>query len=83
MKMKEEFRHAVNTLKANIFILIASAGSTGRQGTCIAAPPNSVTTPKGRHFDLDDVRYDMTVHFPEHQKLRSRKRYQNPGYSAG
>ncbi|KAL1482726.1 hypothetical protein MTO96_033596 [Rhipicephalus appendiculatus] len=61
MKIKREFRHAVNNLEANIIILIASAGSIGTQGACIAAPPNSVTAPKLRNFELGHAWYAVSM----------------------
>ncbi|KAL1468453.1 hypothetical protein MTO96_041469, partial [Rhipicephalus appendiculatus] len=46
---------------ANIIILIASAGSISPQGTCIAAPPNSVTAPKLGNFDLGYAWYAVSL----------------------
>ncbi|KAL3220385.1 hypothetical protein MRX96_050397, partial [Rhipicephalus microplus] len=38
--------------KADIVILMGSQGWVSPQGACIATPPNAITSPELRYFDL-------------------------------
>ncbi|XP_075726811.1 uncharacterized protein LOC142768686 isoform X1 [Rhipicephalus microplus] len=60
MKMKQGFRDAVKNLKANIVILIASAGWISPQGACVAAPPNPVKSSDQHYFDLGHAWYAVS-----------------------
>ncbi|KAL1474469.1 hypothetical protein MTO96_037945 [Rhipicephalus appendiculatus] len=51
--IRHGFLDAVNNFKADIVVLIASGVWIGPDGSCIAAPPNAVTTPNLRYLDLD------------------------------
>ncbi|XP_075728469.1 uncharacterized protein LOC142769264 [Rhipicephalus microplus] len=59
--IKQGFTDAVNYFKADIVILMGSQGWVGPQGACIAAPPNAITSPELRYFDLGYYWYAVSL----------------------